>query len=116
MSFLVTIHLDNGLRTHQRARRTTGAWRLRVKLCIGITLGVELRRYPDSTLGAKRHAEVAGLALFVVDDYFSLHNPTKIIKKNFNSKKPRASMHIFKDRSSPDSGTVQPEHVDDMKT
>jgi hypothetical protein len=45
-----------------------------------VTLGIELRGYPDSFLGAKGHAKVATLAFFVMNDYFSLHNPAKIIK------------------------------------
>jgi hypothetical protein len=47
---------------------------------MAIPLGIELRGYPDSSLGAKRHAKMTGFAFFVVNDYFSLHNPTEIKK------------------------------------
>jgi hypothetical protein len=77
MSFLVTVHLDNRLRAHKRTGSTSGARLILVELCMRITLSIELWGYPDDSLWAKRHAKVATLAFFVMNNYFSLHNPAK---------------------------------------
>jgi hypothetical protein len=117
MSFLVTIHLDNRLWAHQRARCAAGTRRFRDKLGMAVTLSIELRRYPNSSLGAKRHTKMTGFAFFVVNDYFTLHSPTKIIKiKNFNSKQLYASTNIFRNGSKPESGKDQPARGGYMKS